>query len=144
MTMATRQPATRAGAEVRWDVATPELLQELVGAPLPLGMRHAAVEHGFHRDVFLDTEDHWLHGQGVTCRFRVTSDDRRLLTLSVRGPAIRGNTGTVLWQRYDAETPELDALVAVQGASESARRVRAMIDPARLREIGRASCRERV
>ena len=125
-------PSTK-GAEVRWDVPTPELLQDLVEAPLPLGLKHSGVAHGFHRDAFLDTEEGLLRDHRVSCRFRITSDDRRLLTLSVRGPALRGDAGTTMWQRYDAETTELDPLLAVLGVSEPARRVRAIVDPERLR-----------
>ena len=121
------------GAEVRWEVPTPELLQELIAARLPLGLKDTLPAHGFHRDVFLDTEEGSLREQGITCRFRLTSDDRRLLTLSVREPAVRGRSGGALWQRYDAETMELDPLDAARAASEPARRLRAIIDPSRLR-----------
>ena len=121
------------GGEVRWEVPTAELLQELIGAPLPLGLRDAPATHVFHRDVFLDTEEGSLRDLGITCRFRLTSDDRRLLTLSVREPAVRGRSSSVIWQRYDATTSDLDPLEAARGTSEPARRVRAMVDPARLR-----------
>jgi polyphosphate kinase len=121
------------GGEVRWEVPTPELLQELIGATLPLGLRSTPPVHIFHRDVFLDTDEGSLREQGLTCRFRLTSDDRRILTLSVREPAVRGRASTVIWQRYDAATNELDPLEAARGTSEPARRLHAMIDPARLR-----------
>ena len=121
------------GGEVRWEVPTPELLQELIAARLPLGLRSTAPAHVFHRDVFLDTDEGSLREQGITCRFRLTSDDRRLLTVSVREPAVRGRAGAVIWQRYDAPAAELDPLEAARGTTEPARRLRAMIDPARLR-----------
>src|SRR5690242_10188149 len=124
---------TAPGGEVRWEVPTPELLQELIGAKLPLDLRSTPPAHVFHRDVFLDTEEGSLRELGITCRFRLTSDDRRLLMLSVREPAVRGRAGSVIWQRYDAATPELDPLEAARGSSEPARRLRAIIDPARLR-----------
>ena len=89
--------------------------------------------HVFHRDVFLDTEEGSLREQGITCRFRLTSDDRRLLTLSVREPAVRGRSASVIWQRYDAATSDLDPLEAARGTSDPARRLRAMVDLARLR-----------
>src|SRR5206468_2653915 len=95
-------PGAGARAEVRWEVSTPEHLQGLLEAALPLRLAATAVQHGFHRDAFLDTEDGWLGERGVTCRFRLTSDDRRLLTLSVCGPAVRG--ADAAWHRYDAET----------------------------------------
>jgi polyphosphate kinase len=114
-------------------VPTPELLQELIGAPLPLGLRDSQPAHVFHRDVFLDSDEGSLRELGITCRFRLTSDDRRLFTLSVREPAVRGRSGGVIWQRYDASTTEIDPLEAARGASEPARRLRAIIDPARLR-----------
>jgi polyphosphate kinase len=123
-------PGAGVRAEVRWEVSTPEQLQGLLQAPLPLGLAEGATEHGFHRDAFLDTEDGWLRDRGITCRFRLTSEDRRLLTLSVRGPAGRG--AAPVWQRYDAETDAYDAFDAVRGATEPARRLRAMLDPERL------------
>ena len=118
---------------MRWEVPTPELLGELLEAQLPLGLKGTAPAHVFHRDVFLDTDEGSLREIGVTCRFRLTSDDRRLLTVSVREPAVRGRSGAVIWQRYDAAPTELDPLEAARGTSEPARRLRAMIDPARLR-----------
>src|SRR4051812_8357759 len=114
-------PGAGVRAELRWEVSTPEQLQALLEAPLPLGLAARAMEHGFHRDASVDTEDGWLADRGLTCRFRLTSTDRRLLTLSVRGPSGRG--AAAVWQRYEAETGELDALDAVRGTSEPARRL---------------------
>ena len=121
------------GGEVRWEVPTLEMLQELIGAPLPLGLKDGSPAHVFHRDVFLDSDEGSLRELGITCRFRLTSDDRRLFTLSVREAAVRGRSGGVIWQRYDAATTEIDPLDAARGSSEPARRLRAMIDPTRLR-----------
>ena len=69
--------------EIRCDVPTPERLRELLAAPLPLGLRAAAVERRFVRDVYLDTTDSRLREHGVTCRFRASDDDRRRLTVHI-------------------------------------------------------------
>ena len=54
-------PAPR--SEVKWDVATPELLKELLDAPPPGGLRVRSRTHGFHRDIYYDTADGALIGE---------------------------------------------------------------------------------
>src|SRR5438445_10320515 len=65
------------------EVASLELLNRLVAAPLPAGLRAGPVQTLFHRDAYFDAADWTLRRRGVTCRFRTRMDDRRLLTLQV-------------------------------------------------------------
>ncbi|HVK01142.1 MAG TPA: hypothetical protein VM365_09745, partial [Gemmatimonadales bacterium] len=58
-------------SEVKWDIASPELLKELIDAPPPGGLRVKRTSHGFHRDIYYDTADGSLARRDVTCRFRL-------------------------------------------------------------------------
>src|SRR5207247_2867020 len=74
--------------DYRGEVKSLELLNRLVQAALPAGLRAAAVETLFNRDVYFDAPDRTLRRRGVTCRFRTRIDDRRVLSLRVEtGPA---------------------------------------------------------
>ena len=111
--------------DYRGEVKSLELLNRLVLAPLPAGLRAGPVETLFNRDVYFDAPDRTLHRRGVTCRFRTRFDDRRLLTLRVEpGP---GDVGPA--QLYEAEVAELDEVSALAGSSDPARRLRALVDP---------------
>ena len=111
--------------DYRGEVKSLELLNRLVQAALPAGLRAAPVETLFNRDVYFDAPDRTLRRRGVTCRFRTRIDDRRLLTLRVEpGP---GDVGPP--QLYEAEVAELDEASALAGSSDPARRLRALIDP---------------
>jgi polyphosphate kinase len=57
-------------------------------------------------------------------------DDRRILTVTAR--ATVGVTELVEWQRFESDVVEVDPVEALQGASEPARRLRAVLDPRRL------------
>ena len=112
-------------AEVKWDVATPELLKELMDAPAPNGLRVRRTTHGYHRDIYYDTADGALARREVTCRFRLGADDRRVLTVAFASPR----------QRFSAEVSELDLSAALRGESEPARRLRGLVDPANLEPL---------
>ena len=116
-------PAPR--SEVKWDVATPELLKELIDAPPPVGLRLKEKAHGFHRDIYYDTADGSLARRDVTCRFRLDAGDRRVLTVAFASPR----------QRFAAEVPDLELSAALRGESEPARRLRGLVDPANLEPV---------
>ena len=116
-----------AESQFRCDVAGPEALAELRDAPLPTPLRGGPPTRSFHRDIYLDTTDQTLLAKGVSCRVRVRTDDRRLLTLFISGGTeTRG-------ERYEAEVPELDPRQALEGSSEPARRLRGLVDPLSLK-----------
>jgi len=112
--------------DYRGEVKSLELLNRLVLAPLPAGLRAGPVETLFNRDVYFDAPDRTLRRRGVTCRFRTRIDDRRLLTLRVE-PGPGSEVGAT--QLYEAEVAELDEPSALAGSSDPARRLRALIDP---------------
>ena len=98
-------------AEVKWDVATPELLKELIDSPPPGGLRETGTAHGFHRDIYYDTADGSLARRDVTCRFRLGDDDRRVLTVAFASRS----------QRFTAEVTELELSAALRGDQRAAR-----------------------
>ena len=86
----------------------------------------------FQRDLYFDTPDGALRRRGITCRFRIRMDDRRILTVRILArPGL--DVVPVAPVTFEAEVPETDAREALKGASEPARRLRALIDPERLR-----------
>jgi polyphosphate kinase len=116
-----------AESQFRCDVAGPEALAELLEAALPSRLRGSPPARSFHRDIYLDTADQTLLNKGVSCRVRLQTDDRRLLTLFISGgTSLRG-------ERYEAEVPELDPRQALEGNSEPARRLRGLVDPLSLK-----------
>ena len=111
--------------EVRWDVASLELLKELMASPPPSGLRVRRTTQGFHRDIYYDTADGSLGRRDVTCRFRLGADDRRVLTVTLASPR----------RRFSSPIPELEVGAAVRGESEAARRLRGLVDPAALEPL---------
>ena len=115
---------------VRLDVPGLEVLQRLIEAPLPLGLRSLPAERRMHRDLFLDTADGALASRDVSCRFRLGADDRRRLTVEIGEWPDSRRSG--VHARYDATVVDVDIWSALEGISEPARRLRGLIDPARL------------
>jgi polyphosphate kinase len=108
--------------ESRFDVVTPEQLDELVARPIagapdvpPVSVRY--------RDLYLDTADEQLERRGITCRLRVGSDDTRRLTVFIGTPDDPAPP-----QRVEASVDSADPRLAVAGSSEPARRLAAMVD----------------
>ncbi len=108
-------------ALIRWDVPSAERLDELLAARPPLGLRAGPTQRTFHRDLYFDTPDGDLHRRGATCALRFGVDDRRTLAFDVAGVA-----------RCESRVVELEPRHIFGGASESARRLRAIVDPGRL------------
>src|SRR5438094_434489 len=75
--------------------------------------------------------DWTLRRRGVSCRFRIRVDDRRILTLRTIG-RWEGGVPLVLPQTFEADVPELEGEQALAGTSDPARRLRSLIDPALL------------
>jgi polyphosphate kinase len=109
----------------RCAVSSPDLLRRLATHPLPLGLRSGATTRAFHRDIYFDAPDGTLQARGVACRIRIRDDDRRVLTVVLNGAAGR--------ERFEADTDETDPRRILDSDLEPARRLRAVLDPARLR-----------
>src|SRR3989454_837102 len=117
--------------EWKAEVPTLDLLNRMVTDPLPLGLSAGLVEPFFQRDMYFDSADWTLRRRGVTCRFRIRVDDRRILTVRAIGRT-EGGVPLVLPQTFEADVPELEGEQALAGTSEPARRLRALIEPGRL------------
>ncbi len=111
--------------EVKWDVASPELLRSLAAAPLPLRLREPSPTRSFYRDIYYDTVDGSLARRNVTCRFRLGADDRRSLKVRIDSPR----------ESFNSQVPELELSAALSGTSEAARRLRGLVDPADLQPM---------
>ncbi len=121
------------GGGFRCDVPSLDLLTRLAGEPLPHGLRPGPASKTFFRDVYFDTADGSLERRGLICRFRYFVDDRRTLAVALGGRgrgAVVAEGGVV-----EALVSEPDAPAAFAGASEPARRLRALADPARLQPV---------
>ena len=108
--------------ERRFDVVSAEQLEQLALQPLAEGGRSASTRVLF-RDLYIDTDDDQLQRRGLTCRLRVGSDDRRLLTVFVgtlSDPAPP--------RRYEAQVGSSDPRVALMSGTEPARRLAAVVD----------------
>jgi hypothetical protein len=109
-------------SELRWQVASAGRLEELVQAPLPLGLRSGPARMSFHRELYFDTPQGDLRRRDIRCRVRFDVEDHRWLTLDAPDHALR----------CEARVAELEPQDIVLGASEPARRLRALVDPSRL------------
>jgi len=111
--------------EVKWDVASPELLRTLITSRLPLGLREAEPVRSFFRDIYYDTADGALGRRNMTARFRIAADDRRSLKVRIDAPR----------ESFVSVVPELELRAALTGTSEAARRLRGLVDPAALEPL---------
>src|SRR5260370_28069968 len=91
--------------EWKAEVPTRDLLIRMVTDPLPLGLSAGPVEPFFQRDMYFDSADWTLRRRGVSCRFRIRVDDRRILTLRTIG-RWEGGVPLVLPQTFEADVPE--------------------------------------
>src|SRR2546425_1169312 len=106
----------------RWDIPSAEALQALVADPLPLGTRAGPAGRSFLRALYFDPPAGALRRRDVACRVCFAADDRRTLVLEGLRPG----------PPEAAEVAELDAAAIFAGSSGPARRLRALVHPARL------------
>jgi polyphosphate kinase len=111
---------------LRWDVPTPQHLLELQDAAPPTSVVAGPLEHTFHRDIYFDTAAGTLARRDVTCRVRIGADDVRHITLTL--PGASGGPR----DRFESDAGEADPTAILTGASETARRLRGLVDPAEL------------
>ena len=116
-------------AEFRCDVPTVERLAELAKAPLPLGLVLRSQHRDFVRDVYLDTADNALAMRNIVCRVRYGADDRRTLTVSLAEPGVPGAGPS---QVFDADVAAIDLPAILASDTAPARRLRGVVDLARL------------
>ncbi|HYC51390.1 MAG TPA: polyphosphate kinase 1 [Gemmatimonadaceae bacterium] len=108
--------------ERRYDVVSGEHLEQLSSMPLPFGLT-AAEQRVLYRDLYIDTDDDQLQRRGITCRLRIGSDDKRVLTLFV------GTVEDVVKPRkYEARVASADPRAALASDTEPVRRLAAIVD----------------
>src|SRR5690242_1905707 len=110
----------RSRPDLRWEVTNAAVLAELARASLPLRLAAGPTRRTFYRDLYFDTPAADLRRRAVTCRVRFDLDDRRTLALGVGGA------------RYEAAVAGLEAQEVFGSDTEPARRLRALVEPARL------------
>ena len=108
--------------ERRFDVVSAEQLEKLASEPLP-GELDSTLTRVLYRDLYIDTDDEQLQRRGITCRLRVGSDDRRILTVFVGA-----QNDPAPPRRYEARVETADPRAALNGDSEPARRLAAVVD----------------
>ena len=110
---------------VRYELRSHEQRDALASAPLPLGIRSDPARRSHHRDLYLDTADDSLRLRGITCRLRVASDGRQLLSLRTDGRH-------AVPLRLDAPVRATDPAGALREITPVARQLAALVDPASL------------
>ncbi|HEU4630003.1 MAG TPA: polyphosphate kinase 1 [Gemmatimonadaceae bacterium] len=120
--------------ELRCDLFSADQLRRLVQAPLPLGIAASVATRTLHRDLYLDTPDGVLRRRGVSCRLRISADDRRTLTVRIAAPTPPDGNGAHAAPplRVDAAVRAAEPRAALAEDSTVTRRLRALVDPARL------------
>jgi len=114
---------------VRFEVSSREVLDRLAAAPLPLGLREAASETRFLRIVYYDTQSKDLEQRNATVRLQI-EEGRQTLAVEVRDNI--GKTSDFSWRRASSDVGARPTEEVLDGDSEAAQLLRALIDPARL------------
>ncbi len=114
--------------EIRCDVVSSELLDQVLSSPLPRGIKSSAPVRSFFREIHLDTREDFLQRQGVRCSIRVAGDGSSMLSVEVGARSqIPGESHV-----YSARLPEPQLRAALASPTEPMRRVSAIVDPRRL------------
>jgi polyphosphate kinase len=111
--------------ELRCDVVSSELLDQLMLAPLPLGIPSSPPERSFFRELYLDTSDDLLQRTGVRCCLTVGAARKSELSVDI---APRSGTNGAA-QRFTATVPASEVRAALSLPSEPLRRLAAIVDP---------------
>jgi len=114
---------------LRLEVPSREILEWLLGEPLPPGFREERIELELFRALFFDTPGHDLEQRGATVCLSIHQDGRHILGVDVRE---REMGGVVQRRHTETEVPDVPPPELFAGPSEPARVVRALSDPARL------------
>ncbi len=110
--------------ELRCDVVSSELLEQLILAPLPLDWPATPASRSFYREQFLDSGQDTLRKAGVRCSIRIGSSGDSELTVQM---GTRGNPTD--GPRFSARVPDPDIRAVLATRCEPVKRLSAIIDP---------------
>ena len=118
-------PGSERTTTVRFDPGAPGVLEAVATGPAPDGFRAGHPATQVFRDVYHDTEGGDLERRGAWACLRHHADGSRTLSVRTGADAEGGEVAAVELPPAQGDSPLL-------GLSEPARRLRAMVDPARL------------
>ncbi len=107
----------------RWEAPDSELLRQILADPPAPGLRFSRrpPHRTYFRDVYFDTPEGELRHRGARCRIRYAADGAWVLAVSLPGG-----------RRLDGRARGAQAADLFEGDSAPGRRLRALVDPARL------------
>jgi len=107
----------------RWEAPDSELFRQILADPPAPGLRFSRrpPHRTYFRDVYFDTPEGELRHRGARCRIRFAADGEWVLAVSLPGG-----------RRFDSRARGAAAADLFEGDSAPGRRLRALIDPARL------------
>ena len=110
--------------ELRCDVVSSELLEQLVLAPLPLGLESAAPVRNFYRELFLDSSSDTLRKAGIRCSIRINASGESELVVQM-GTRANPSDGP----KYKAQIGDPDIRTVLASRCEPVKRLSAILDP---------------
>ena len=110
----------------RYELRSSAHLEELASSRLPDGIEATDAKPSQHRDIYLDTRDDTLRRRDIVCRFRLGTDDSRVLSLRI-GAAANGEEIKV-----DSPVKSADPKEAILENTEAGRRLRGVVNPEHL------------
>jgi polyphosphate kinase len=108
------------GSPLQFDVPDAELVRHLAAEPPTAGLKAGAVRRTHWREVYFDTPDNALRRQDARCAVSYGGDGTNVLRIEISG------------ERFEESLRHVDPSVAIAGDHRGARRLRALVDPARL------------
>ena len=118
---------------LRFEVPDHEALARIAGEPLPFGLEERSSDLDFFRVVYFDTSTGDLQRRGAAVRLSIRPDETQTLAVDV---GIAGDRNAAVTRRHaESRVEALPHIRLFAGASEPARMIRALVDPAHLRPM---------
>ena len=116
---------------IRFEVEDHETLARISNQPLPFGLREQSSDLDFFRVVYFDTNTSDLERKGASVRLSIRPDETQTLSVDIGVADERGSS--VTRRHAEARVEALPPIRLFAGASEPARMIRALVDPAHLK-----------